>query len=517
MGKFGYNTLLTRRKIACQGYIKEVPYLLRRKYTDTPLLSAMLRYVDDQVMPFHTPGHKMGKGIHPVFGNLVGKRTLELDLALMDELDDLQEPHSCIMEAQEMAAELYGADHSFFVINGTTGGIYAMILSVVGPGDKILIPRNAHRSIIGGIILSGAVPVFMHPEVDLELGIAMGVSPLTVSKVLKKHPDAKSVLIINPTYYGVATDLRKIADIVHSYHIPLIVDEAHGPHLKFSETLPLQAIDAGADICAQSTHKIIGAMTQASMVHCREGRISVPRLKAMLQLVQSTSPNYVMLASLDVARMQMATQGTELISRAISLANKVRQAVNSIPGLYCFGDEKLGNPGVYSIDPTKVTVTVKSLGIKGNTAEMILRDKYKVQAELSDIYNLLFLFTLGDDNQAAERLIEVLTKLAHDCRGDYDFSEFENTYKRLKQAEIPEQVVSPREAMFSNSSKIAFTASAGRICSEIVTFYPPGIPLLCPGERITRDIIVYCEELKKSGLHVSGPEDATLNTIKVVS
>jgi lysine decarboxylase len=348
----------------------------------------MTNYVNDGTIPYHTPGHKQGKGVHPRLESILGRPTLALDLALMPELDDLHEPHGPIKAAQDLAAELYGSDHSFFTVNGTTGGIYAMILTVAGPGDKIIVPRNAHRSIIGGIILAGASPVFMHPEVDRDLGIAMGVTPQAVEDAVHQHPDAKGVLIINPTYYGVATDLRQIVDIVHDHNMPVVVDEAHGPHLHFSERLPLQALDAGADICAQSTHKIIGALTQCSIVHCREGRISVPRLKAMLQLVQSTSPNYILMASLDVARMQMATEGRQLIEKAIDLAEWVREEINKVPGLYCFGREKLGKPGVFGFDPTKVTVTVKGLGLKGAEAERILRHKYKVQAELSDMYNL---------------------------------------------------------------------------------------------------------------------------------
>ncbi|EGO65961.1 aminotransferase class I/II-fold pyridoxal phosphate-dependent enzyme [Acetonema longum] len=488
--------------------------LLNQK--DIPLLQAMTHYVRDQVTPYHTPGHKQGKGMHPALGNILGQGTLALDLALMYELDDLHEPHSCIKAAQDLAAELYGADRSFFVVNGTTGGIYAMILTIAGPGDKIIIPRNAHRSIIGGIILSGAIPVFMQPEVDHELGIAMGVTPQTVEGALKSHPDAKGVLIINPTYYGVATDLKRIVDLVHSYGMPVVVDEAHGPHLKFSPQLPLQALDAGADICAQSTHKIIGAMTQCSMVHCRQGRINIPRLKAMLQLVQSTSPNYVLLASLDVARMQMATQGSELIDRAIELSDGIRRQINGIPGLYCFGEEKLSGPGVYGLDPTKLTVTVKGLGLTGTEAERILRDKYRIQAELSDMYNLLFLITLGDQKQEAQVLVDALRDMATNHLGDRDFSPIYDVYSTAHYPMAPEQVMSPRQALFSNSRPVRFIDSVGKVCAEIVTFYPPGIPLLCPGEKISQDVVDYCLRLQETGLHISGPEDYTLQTIKVV-
>ncbi len=482
---------------------------------DTPLLAAMKRYVDDGVIPYHTPGHKQGKGMHPRLESIVGLPALALDLALMPELDDLHEPHGCIKAAQDLAAELYGADHSFFVVNGTTGGIYAMILTIAGPGDKIIVPRNAHRSIIGGVILNGAIPVFMNPEVDRELGLAMGVTPETVEEAVHRHPDAKGVLIINPTYYGVATDLRRIVDIVHDHNMPVVVDEAHGPHLHFSRRLPLQALDAGADICAQSTHKIVGALTQCSMVHCREGRVSVPRLKAMLQLVQSTSPNYILMASLDVARMQLATEGRELVERAVDLAAWARAEINMIPGLYCFGADKIGMPGVYGFDPTKVTVTVKGLGLRGAEAERILRNEYGVQVELSDMYNVLFLITMGDGEAEAQAMVAALQKLAANHSGKHDFSVVEDAYSTGFPA-VPEQVLSPRQALFGHTKTIPFKQAAGRICAEIITFYPPGIPLLCPGERISEEVITYCQRLQEAGLHISGPEDYMLKTVKVV-
>ena len=488
---------------------------MRFKQTDTPLLAAMQHYVQDGVIPFHTPGHKQGKGMHSALEKLIGKEALALDLALIEELDDFYEPYGCIKDAQDLAAELYGADHSFFVINGTTGGIYAMILATAGPGEKIIVPRNAHRSIIGGIILSGAIPVFMLPEVDNELGMAMGVTPETVAATVAAHPEAKAVLIINPTYYGVATDLKKIVDIVHAHNMVVLVDEAHGPHLRFSHRLPIQAIDAGADICAQSSHKIIGALTQSSLVHCREGRIRVPHLKAMLQLTQSSSPNYIMLASLDVARMQMAVEGETLIEQSIDLANWARQEINKIPGLYCFGAEKIGNPGVFALDPTKVTVTVRGLGLTGAEAEGILRHEYKVQAELSDLYNLLFLITLGDSQYEVDMLVAALTGMADKHANPRDFSIVDHCVKAQYPA-VPQGALSPRDALFGTTCIVPFAHAVGMVCAEIVTFYPPGIPLLCPGEKITQEIIDYCQLLKQGGMHISGPEDCTLKTIKVV-
>lgn len=479
-----------------------------------PLLSAMTNYVADQVRPFHTPGHKQGKGMHPALATILGQEALALDLALMHELDDLHEPHGCIRDAEELAADLYGAEHSFFVINGTTGGIYAMILAVAGPGDLVIVPRNAHRSIIGGIILAGALPVFMQPEIDQRLGIALGVTLDTVAATLKQYPTAKGLVLINPTYYGVASPLEQIVELAHSYDIPVLVDEAHGPHLKFSADLPIQALDAGADLCAQSTHKIIGAMTQCSMVHCRSSRINVLRLKAMLQLVQSTSPNYLLLASLDVARLQMATAGAELLTRTIELAAWARQEINGIAGLYCFGNDKLGAAGVYAIDPTKLTVTVTGLGLTGTEAERILRTEYAIQAELSDMYNVLFLITLGDSREDVDCLVAALRDLAERHCGARNFTALQEL--ELRYPRMPEQVLSPREALFGHTQKIPFMDAVGRICAEIVTFYPPGIPLLCPGELITTDVAEYCLQLQAAGLNISGPEDHTLTTIKVV-
>ncbi len=480
-----------------------------------PLLLAMQRYVQAGAMPFHTPGHKQGQGVHPLLAQMIGPAALAMDVSLMSELDDLHEPQSCIKEAQDLAAELYGADHSFFIVNGTTGGIHAMILTVAGPGDKIIVPRNAHRSVIGGIILSGAQPIFIQPATDCELGLAMGLELETVEAAIGQHPDAKAVLLVHPTYYGVAADIRSIIELVHANHMAVVVDEAHGPHLRFHEQLPVQALAAGADIVAQSTHKLLGAMTQCSMVHCREERINVAKLKTMLRLVQSTSPNYLLLASLDVARMQMAVDGPQLLGRTIELANWARRQINAIDGLYCFGADRIGQPGIFALDPTKLTVTVTGLGLTGVEAEQILRQRYKIQAELSDLYNVLFLITIGDTEQTVQNLLAALRGLSANYRGNRDFSAVREITKAGAYS-LPEGVLLPRQALLGQTRTVLFSESAGLICAEIITFYPPGIPLLCPGERIDNGMIAYCRQLLAAGLLVSGPDDSTLTTIKVV-
>lgn len=485
----------------------------RHEQGQTPLLALMQDYCNQEVLPFHTPGHKQGKGMDETFKAMMGEQMLPYDLSLMDEWDDLNDPHGAILAAERLAAKLYGADASFFVINGTTAAIQAMLLAVAGPGDKIIVPRNCHRSVMGGLLLSGATPVYMQPEVDPEWGIAHGVTVETVCRTLARHPDAKAVLLVSPTYYGVASDLPAICRAVHEYNIPVLVDEAHGPHLRFSEMLPPQALDAGADLTAQSTHKILGAMTQCSMLHCKGMRISSEKVQAVLAVLQSTSPNYILLASLDAARRQMGLHGPELIARAIKLAQRLRDGVNQIDGLASFGAGEIGRPGFAGFDSTKVTVSVKRLGISGAIAEQFLR-REKIQMELCDVYNILFLITFGDSAADIDRLLAALKKLADYYRlqqlKPFDREEF------LAESELPEAVLSPRDAFSAPAETVPFSQSAGRISAEVITFYPPGIPLICPGEKITGELIRACQMRRQAGLKVSGPKNANLETVQVI-
>ena len=479
----------------------------------TPLFSTLKDvYAKRDITPFHVPGHKRGKGVDKEFYDFMGPNPFSIDVTIFKMVDGLHNPKSCIKEAQELAADAYGVRKTFFAVNGTSGAIQAMIMSVVKPGEKILVPRNVHKSVSGGIILSGSMPVYMNPEVDNELGIAHGVKPETVEKMLKQHPDTKAVLIINPTYYGAATDIRKIAEIVHSYDIPLIVDEAHGPHLHFHEDLPLSAVDAGADICCQSTHKIIGAMTQMSMLHVNSNRVDANRVQQILSLLHTTSPSYPLMASLDCARRQIATEGRELLEKTIKLANNLRAEINKIPGISSFGKEIVGREGIYSFDPTKLSVTAKELGLTGFELETLLVDDYNIQVELSDFYNVLGLITLGDTEESANTLLEALKDIS---------KRFYGTGKKIegevqKMPPIPEAVLIPREAFYSEKNKIRFEESEGKICAEMIMAYPPGIPVITPGERISKATIEYIKGLKDAKLHVQGMEDPELNYINVI-
>lgn len=479
---------------------------------ETPLFDALKEYVDRDTLPFHVPGHKKGVGIDKEFKNFIGENPFKIDVTVFKLVDSLHHPTGPIKKAQELVADAYESHASFFSIHGTSGAIQAMILAVVNDGDKIIVPRNVHKSVTSGIILSGAVPVFMEPEIDKKLGIAHGVKPETVEKTLKENPDAKAVLIINPTYYGVATDIKKIADIVHSYDIPLIVDEAHGPHLAFSEKLPMSALKAGADICAQSTHKIIGSLTQGSLLHVKSKYVDPKRAQQILNLMQTTSPSYIIMASLDCARRQIALEGKDLLQKTIELCKYTRDEINKIPGFYCFGEEVLGKPGSYSFDPTKLTISSRELGITGFELDMILADKYHIQMELSDFYNVLAVGSFGDTKEGMDRLLSALKEISNDYYGKK-----ESVQDFLDIPAIPRKILNPREAFYSDKISIPLNESIGKISGEFLLAYPPGIPVLCPGEEITQEVVDYVHDLKRANLYVQGTEDLTVENIKIVN
>jgi len=485
--------------------------LYKMDQTQTPIFDALMEYHNRDTVPFHVPGHKRGDGMDNKFKDFVGSNILSIDVTVFKLVDSLHHPTGPIKKAMQLAADAYGSDMAFISIHGTSGAIQAMIMSVVKEGDKIIIPRNVHKSVTAGIILSGAVPVYMQPEIDKNIGIAHGVTPETVERTIKENPDAKAVLIINPTYYGVATDIKRIAEIVHSYDKILIVDEAHGPHLGFNDKLPISSMQAGADICAQSTHKIIGSMTQSSFLQVRAGRVDINRVQQVMNLLQTTSPSYPLMASLDVARMQIATKGKELLDRAIELAEYTREKINQIPGLYCFGKEILGQPGVYALDPTKITVTVRGLGLTGYEVDQILADEYHIQMELSDLYNILAVGSFGDTKEKMDKFIDALKDIS-----DRYYGTREVKGEVLDIPAIPKQVLTPRQAFNAKKWSLPLHDSIGKVSGEFLLAYPPGIPIVCPGEIITQEIVDYVQALKDANLYVQGTEDPDVNFIKVV-
>jgi arginine/lysine/ornithine decarboxylase len=489
--------------------------------TRTPYFDVLLDYVDSGVIPFHTPGHMQGRGMDRSLRDFLGDNVLAIDLTQIRGLDDLLQPEEAIEEAQQLAAEAYGADNSFFLINGSTSGNQIMMMAALNPGEKIALPRNSHKSAMGGLIMSGVAPVWMKPEVDVGLHMDHTVTPQTVRATLDEHPDVRAVYVVSPTYYGATADLEGIAAVVHERDLPLLVDEAWGPHFRFHPALPIDAIAAGADLSINSTHKMLGSLSQTAMLHHKGERIRVDRLKSVVKLFLSTSPNLVLVASLDVARKQMATEGAALLSRTIELANDTRRRLNEIPGIYCFGDDQVGRPGVFDLDPTKITITVKALGYTGYEAEEILRRRYNVQCELADLFNCLALFTIGTTQDAADRLVYGVKELSREDRPIDVFSPSGVLERRLETGtynlpSIPPMRMNPREAFLADTEIVRFKESPGRICAEVITPYPPGIPVISPGEEITPEIVAYLDLEKKAGVRIQGPYDSELRSIRVV-
>ncbi|WP_196516141.1 aminotransferase class I/II-fold pyridoxal phosphate-dependent enzyme [Nostoc sp. WHI] len=480
----------------------------------TPLLDTLKANAARPHAPFYTPGHKRGVGIAQPLADLLGTKIFRADLTELADLDNLFAPQGVIQEAQQLAAEVFGASQTWFLVNGSTCGVEAAILATCGTGDKIILPRNVHSSAIAGLILSGAIPIFLNPEYDPVLDIAHSITPNAVQSALQQHPDAKAVLTVYPTYYGVCGDLSAIANITHQYNIPLLVDEAHGAHFAFHPELPTPALAAGADLTVQSIHKVLGAMTQASMLHVQGNRIDCDRISKALQLVQSTSPSYLLLASLDAARQQMALHGKMLMSRTLQLANEARTRISRIPGLSIL-PQLGGSPGFVALDKTRLTVTVSGLGLTGFEADEILDEKFAVTAEFASLQHLTFIISLGNTSADIEQLVQSFTTLATEYRRT-NLTLNNHIWQNLVSTVSHGLHLSPREAFFAVSEILPLTQTSKRICAEIVCPYPPGIPVLMPGEVITKPVLDYLQQIQAMGGFISGCNDTSLKTLKVV-
>lgn len=486
----------------------------------TPLLDALKANAARLHAPFYTPGHKQGEGISQPLADLFGKVVFRADLTELADLDNLFAPQGVIQEAQQLAAAAFGASQTWFLVNGSTCGIEAAILATCGTGDKIILPRNVHSSAIAGLILSGAIPIFLNPEYDPVLDIAHSITPKAVESALQQHPDAKAVLTVYPTYYGVCGNLSAIANITHQYNIPLLVDEAHGAHFAFHPELPTPALAAGADLTVQSIHKVLGAMTQASMLHIQGNRIDCDRISKALQLVQSTSPSYLLLASLDAARQQMALHGKMLMSRTLQLANEAKTRISQISGLSVlqipgYQDGLGGSPGFAALDETRLTVTVSGLGLTGFEADEILDEKFAVTAEFASLQHLTFIISLGNTPADIEQLVQSFTTLAKEYRRT-NLTLKSDLWQDVFTTQCHPLHFSPREAFFAVSEILPLIQTNQRTCAEIVCPYPPGIPLLMPGEVITEPVLNYLQQIQAMGGFISGCNDTSFKTLKVL-
>lgn len=484
---------------------------------NTPIIDALKKYINDGTIRFHMPGHKGGKITNNLLIDFLGNRVFEADVTNVPGMDDLHQTHGIIKQAQEIAARTFGADYTYFLINGSSCGLQALVMTACNPGDKILVPRNMHRSILSGIILSDAIPVFFKLEYDSNYGIPLGTSPEIIACSLNCHPDIKAVILVNPTYHGITSNVSHIAKVVHAYNIPLLVDEAHGPHLYFHEDLPQTALEGGADASVQGTHKIISAFTQASMLHIKGNLIDRQRLEASLRLLQSTSTSYLLLASLDAARAQMVTCGRQLMQTALALANYLRRKINEIPGFTVLGNEIIGKNGVCGLDPTKITISVRELGVTGLWVERWLRKEHNIQVEMSDIFTLLLIVTFGNWRSDAKYFLKTLREMREYIAQNHIKAYHYKTIKDINLIpSIPELVISPREAFGAPVVTLPLQQAVGRISTEVIACYPPGIPVICPGERVTGEIVDYFIAKRNLGVHFQGCSDPSLHTLRVV-
>ena len=473
-----------------------------------PLVEAMLQYKNEAVYPLHTPGHKGGRGMERLLRQEMGSSVL-MDVSLMSELDDIHEPESYIKEAQQLAAQTYGSDACFWCVNGTSQAIHAMLMTALVPGEKLLLPRNAHRSAAGGLILGGIEAVYLQPEYSEKFGLQLQVIPNAVKAALDADSNIKAVLLTSPNYYGIAADVRALAEICHARGVVLLVDEAHGPHLGFSEVLPPSALQCGADACAQSTHKILGAMTQCSMLQVQGKRLDLQRAADVMSILTTTSPNYLMMASLDAARAQVQAHGRQMAETAVAAAKKLRDLCKAHAGLRVLEEADCGG---LRLDSTKVTVNFAAWGYSGIEVGEALR-RAQVAVELVDAQNVLFLVTYADVtedyDEALLRIGAVLTELERCKRKPLKA-------KSIGAVPVTSSAMKLRDVFYAKKRTVNLEAAVGCVCGEQVSFYPPGIPVLMPGEVITQEIVDYCVAMKQLGLPVSGPADSSLKSIRVV-
>ncbi len=479
----------------------------KRLQEKTPILTALNKYKANRIVSFDVPGHKQGKG-NSELTDFLGKQCLSVDVNSMKPLDNLCHPVSVIKEAEMLAADAFGASQAYFIVNGTTAAVQAMIMAVCKKGDKIIIPRNIHISAINAMVICGAVPVYVNPSVNKQLGIPLGMTIEDVAKAIRENSDAKAVFVNNPTYYGICSDLKKLTDLAHANNMYMLVDEAHGTHFYFGGNLPASAMSCGADMSAVSMHKTGGSLTQSSLLLIND-KFNQGYVRQILNLMQTTSSSYLLLSSLDISRRNLALHGLGIFDKVVSLAQYARDEINMIGGYYAFSNELCDGGAVFDFDVTKLSIYTRDIGLAGIEVYDILRDDYGIQVEFGDIGNILAIISVGDSNFTIERLVAALYEIkrlyAKDKAGMFDH-EYINPIIEL----------TPQQAFYADKRIIEIENSEGNICGEYVMSYPPGIPILAPGERITSEIIEYIDYARAKGCFLTGTEDITIKNIKVV-
>ena len=472
-----------------------------------PIYEALEEFKKKRVVPFDVPGHKRGRG-NPELVHLLGEKCVGLDVNSMKPLDNLCHPVSVIREAEELAADAFGAANAFLMVGGTTSAVQAMILSTCKAGDKIILPRNVHKSALNALVLCGAIPVYVNPQTNAKLGISLGMEIDQVARAIEENPDAKAVLVNNPTYYGICSDLKSIVALAHSKGIKVLTDEAHGTHLYFGKGLPISGMAAGADMSAVSMHKSGGSLTQSSIL--LTGRdVNADYVRQIINLTQTTSASYLLLSSLDISRRNLALHGREIFAKVQSYAQYMRDEINEIGGYYAFSKELCDGGAFYDFDVTKLSIHTRDIGLAGIEVYDILRDRYGIQIEFGDIGNILAYVSIGDRELYLDRLIGALNDIkriySKDKTGMLDH-EYINPIVKL----------SPQDAFYGNKKSVPIEQSSGKISGEFVMCYPPGIPILAPGEQITDEILAYIKYAGDKGCFLTGTQDLEIKNIMIL-
>ena len=474
---------------------------------NAPIYEALERLRKMRVVPFDVPGHKRGRG-NPELARLLGEKCMSMDVNSMKPLDNLCHPVSVIRQAEELAAEAFGAAHAFLMVGGTTSAVQAMVLSVAKRGEKIILPRNVHRSVIGAMVLCGAVPVYVNPQCNDRLGIPLGMTVEDVKRAIEENPDAKAVLVNNPTYFGICSDIKTIVKMAHDHGMYCLADEAHGTHFYFSDQLPVSAMEAGADMAAVSMHKSGGSLTQSSLLLLGPN-MSEGYVRQIINLTQTTSGSYLLLSSLDISRRNLALRGKETFEKVRSYAKYARAEINDIGGYYAFCRELINGNSVYDFDVTKLAVHTLDVGLAGIEVYDLLRDEYDIQIEFGDFGNFLAYLSIGDRKQDIERLVSALAEISR---------RFGKEKVNLMTQEYvdPQVAVSPQDAFYADKEKVELKDAPGRISGEVVMCYPPGIPILAPGERVTQEIREHIEYAREKGCTLTGAEDLEIRHLNVL-
>ncbi|MBO5961286.1 MAG: aminotransferase class I/II-fold pyridoxal phosphate-dependent enzyme [Paludibacteraceae bacterium] len=472
-----------------------------------PIYEALREYKSNRIVSFDVPGHKQGRATTQLTAFL-GKECMSVDVNSMKPLDNLCHPTSVIKESMDLAAAAFGAAHAFFMVNGTSSAVQTMVMSVCKHGDKIIMPRNVHRSAINALILSGAQPIYVDPKMNSDLGISLGMTVQGVKRAIQEHPDAKAVLVNNPPYYGICSNLPEIVRIAHLAGMKVLVDEAHGTHFYFGENMPVNAMAAGADMAAVSMHKTGGSLTQSSLLLLGEG-VNHDYVRQIINHTQTTSASYLLMSSLDIARSNLAINGKTIFKKVVDIVTYAREEINRLGGYYAFGNEIVDGDAVYAFDTTKLSIHTRNIGLAGIEVYDLLRDDFGIQIEFGDIGNILAIISVGDRHQDIERLIAALAEIKRiyqkNPTGLYDHEYIE-----------PKVELTPQAAFYAPKVSLPLDRTEGCVCGEFVMCYPPGIPILAPGEKITKDILDYIRFAKDKGCLITGPLDVDIEYLSVV-